>query len=214
MIFRIALLLGLWVLTTLTAVGGFYFEYQSQRIAKAGEDTLNAMEVLRLKNMPTTWERQLIHSLHTRTTNLSFAEKRTLARVVVQAAVTYSVDPFLLMGLIETESSYRTGAVSNKGAVGLMQLRPFVARAMAVEMGDRGSQVRLTELTTNVRLGSYYLAKLLRRFDGDLSLALEAYNQGPTRVAAKVNAGSRMKWRYAQKVLGARERLKRLGRAA
>jgi soluble lytic murein transglycosylase-like protein len=71
------------------------------------------------------------------------------------------------------ESRFNPQAVSPKGAVGVMQLMPATARALGVDPRDASA---------NLEGGAAYLAQLLRAFNGDLTLALAAYNAGPDAV--------------------------------
>jgi soluble lytic murein transglycosylase len=90
------------------------------------------------------------------------------------AAERYGLDPELIKAVIKVESSFDPAAVSEKGAMGLMQLMPATAEEM---------QVRAPfEAEENIMGGSRYLRKLLDLFEGDLQLGLAAYNAGPSRV--------------------------------
>lgn len=89
----------------------------------------------------------------------------------------------LVDSVIRQESGGRVDAVSNKGALGLMQLMPSTARDMANELGIPFSVAKLTrDGQYNKTLGSEFLNKMLVRYDGDSALALAAYNAGPARV--------------------------------
>lgn len=90
-----------------------------------------------------------------------------------RAADRYSVSPSLLAALARQESGWRQSIVSPKGAVGLTQLMPPTARALAVNPLDPAA---------NLDGGARYLRTLLDRFDGDVERALAAYNAGPGRV--------------------------------
>lgn len=86
-------------------------------------------------------------------------------------------DPLLLLSLIRQESAFNETARSRVGALGLMQLMPMTGRRVA------GLKAReLLEPVKNVNAGSRYLDILLKRFDGDVELALAAYNAGPLAV--------------------------------
>ena len=93
--------------------------------------------------------------------------------------------------------------------MGLMQLRPFVARDVAARrrIAWTGEET-LYSPEVNVRLGVLYLTELIERFDGDLHKALTAYNYGPTRVSRMIRAGEYGGSRYAQAILERYERLR------
>ena len=96
-------------------------------------------------------------------------------REIQGAAQRYGVDSLLLASIVEAESSFRPDAVSNKGALGLMQLMPlhFGAGDTALEPIDP------LDPSVNLDLGARYLRDLRKRYDGDLELALGAYHAGP-----------------------------------
>lgn len=82
----------------------------------------------------------------------------------------HGLDPLLVRALIRAESHFDPRAVSPKGAVGLMQLMPLTAQRYGV--GNRFDPVQ------NVEGGVRYLRDLIAMFEGDLTLALAAYNAG------------------------------------
>lgn len=90
------------------------------------------------------------------------------------------VDPYLVAALINAESGFRPGVVSRAGAVGLMQIKPSTARSMAKGAGVSGKITvqTLSSPDQNIRVGTRYLAYLLKRYDGDATSALAAYNAG------------------------------------
>lgn len=97
-----------------------------------------------------------------------------LAALIDKVGRRNGVDPDLIKAVIEVESSYRDDAVSPAGAAGLMQLMPASARRLNV--ADR------FDIQQNVQGGVAWLAMLLHRYHGRLSLALAAYNAGEAPV--------------------------------
>lgn len=119
-----------------------------------------------------------------------------LDRIVRDAAARHQVDPALVKAVISTESGWNPHAVSNKGAVGLMQLIPGTAQRFGVGNPFDPAQ--------NVEGGTTYLKTLLDRYNGDLDKTLAAYNAGEH--AVDVNRGVPPYWetqRYVQKVQNA-----------
>ncbi len=96
---------------------------------------------------------------------------------VTAAAQAAGIDPLLLLALVREESRYDRLVISPARAVGLAQILPTTAQAMT---GDPSFTAhRLKDPATNLTLGARYLRLQLDRFDGDLRLALAAYNAGP-----------------------------------
>lgn len=103
---------------------------------------------------------------------------------VVDMGSTGSIERALALGLTRQESGFQTAVVSPAGALGLMQLMPDTARAMASRTKQPFDLARLTrEPAYNVSLGTQYLADMLEKFGGSYELALSAYNAGPNRTA-------------------------------
>lgn len=100
--------------------------------------------------------------------------REQLHNMIEQVAMRYNVDPALIKAIIMAESGYNPRAVSKKGAIGLMQLMPRTARELGVK--------ELFDPEDNVEAGVRYFKRLLRRFGGDVRLALAAYNAGSTKV--------------------------------
>jgi soluble lytic murein transglycosylase len=97
-----------------------------------------------------------------------------LAPLIARHSSLQNLDPKLVRALIQIESGYNDRALSNKGAMGLMQLVPDTANDLAVRNPYDPEE--------NVRGGTTYLRRLLDRFSGSLELALAAYNAGPGAV--------------------------------
>lgn len=93
-----------------------------------------------------------------------------IAALVTEIATAQKIDPLLVLAVIATESAFQADAISPGNAQGLMQLMPETAR----RFGARD----LLDPAQNIRAGTRYLRWLLGYFEGDLSLALAAYNAG------------------------------------
>lgn len=97
-----------------------------------------------------------------------------LSPIIAEAASTHRVDPRLVAAVMRRESAFNANAVSRVGAQGLMQLMPATAQFLGVTNPFDARQ--------NVFGGTRYLRTLLDTFDGNLDLALAAYNAGPGAV--------------------------------
>lgn len=94
-------------------------------------------------------------------------------------ATKYNLEPSLVCAIVYEESKFDPDVVSDKDAIGLMQILPDTANVLAKEMGIQNLQrddLFLPEI--NVRFGTYYFRQLLDRYGGDVDLALAAYNAG------------------------------------
>jgi hypothetical protein len=93
--------------------------------------------------------------------------------LIAEAAHRQSLDPKLIRAVMHQESGFKPCAVSSKGALGLMQLMPATAAQLHVSDAFDPAQ--------NVAAGAKFLKELLTRYNGDLRLALVAYNAGSAR---------------------------------
>ncbi len=113
--------------------------------------------------------------LRTRLTIASTVNPSEFEQLIKNCSEKYGVNPSLIKAVIHAESGYNPNAVSSKGASGLMQLMPGTARSLKVT--DRFNP------KDNVEGGVKYLRFLLDTFQGDISLAVAAYNAGLNKVA-------------------------------
>ena len=102
------------------------------------------------------------------------ANREKIDQMVREVSDRYRVDPALVRAVVETESNYKTTAISSRGALGLMQLVPGTAQQLGVSNAFDPKQ--------NLDGGVRYLHSLLERYNGDLDKALAAYNAGPGAV--------------------------------
>jgi soluble lytic murein transglycosylase-like protein len=98
-----------------------------------------------------------------------------LAAMAVEAARRHGLDPDLVQAVVAVESGFHPGAVSPKGAQGLMQLMPRTARALGVKDAF--------DPADNLDGGTRHLRALVTRYGGDVERALAAYNAGEGAVA-------------------------------
>jgi hypothetical protein len=101
-------------------------------------------------------------------------KSRSFDELIDRHASRNGVRTDLVRAVIQVESAFNPRAISNKGAMGLMQLMPATARQFGVR--------NALDPAENVRGGVAYLRQLLDRYDGDERLALAAYNAGPGAV--------------------------------
>lgn len=94
----------------------------------------------------------------------------TIDRFIVEASARNGLDPVLIYAQMHTESSFKRGAISPKGARGLMQLMPATAARFGV--------TNIFDPQQNIEGGARYMRFLLDAFDGDVQLALAGYNAG------------------------------------
>jgi len=97
-----------------------------------------------------------------------------LQPIILRAANRHQVDPALVRAIIMAESRYNPKAISRRGARGLMQLMPDTAESLGV--GDSFNPEQ------NINAGVRHFKRLLDRFEGDVKLALAAYNAGSRKV--------------------------------
>ncbi len=114
-------------------------------------------------------------SSSTTTTNSTSASHTDYKAIIEDAAIKYNVPAKLIESVIKHESGFNPAAVSSAGATGLMQLMPSTAKYLGV--------TDATNPTQNIIGGTKYLRQMLDKFNGDMSLALAAYNAGPGNVS-------------------------------
>lgn len=108
--------------------------------------------------------------------------------VVTKYAKEYDLDPFMIYSIIKVESSFDERAESNKGAKGLMQITSSTGEWIAEKLNIEG--FKSDDLFTpeiNIRLGTWYFGYLTEKFDGNINLAIAAYNAGPGNVQNWLN---------------------------
>lgn len=103
--------------------------------------------------------------------------------IVTKYADGYMLDRYIIYSLIRVESKFDPDAISNRDAVGLMQITPQTGKYISRLMGDINfNKNNLYDPEINIKYGCFYLKKLLTDFDGDMNCALAAYNGGEGNV--------------------------------
>ena len=120
-----------------------------------------------------------------------------LSESIYDMAIAEGIHPSLGFQLVKVESGFKPGSRSSKGAIGYTQIRLKTARAYLPDITER----QLHDPEVNLRLGFRFLNDLLDRFDNDLSLALAAYNRGPTLVDSLLTTGENPSNGYPEAVM-------------
>lgn len=123
------------------------------------KDALEAGSAHLFPSVPTAWLKKTERIFHP---------------IIVQVANEHEIDPALIKAIIMAESGYDPKAISKRGAAGLMQLMPATAEALGVE--------DIFDPEHNIKGGVMYFKRLINHFQGDIKLALAAYNAGITKV--------------------------------
>lgn len=102
--------------------------------------------------------------------------------IVERHAKENDLEPALVMAMIKVESNYVVDAHSGK-ASGLMQLTDGTARWIAEKINIDIGAIDLMDPEDNIQLGCYYIRHLINNYDGNIDVALAAYNGGPGNVS-------------------------------
>ncbi len=120
-----------------------------------------------------------------------------LAALIYDVSLHERIDPELGFRVVHAESRFNPRAISSAGALGLAQVMPKTARMFVPDLTDE----ELFDAELNLRIGFRFLHQLLEKYSGDLSLALLAYNRGPTRLQQLLASGLDPRNGYASSVL-------------
>ncbi len=130
-------------------------------------------------------------------------EQKELVAVIWDKSKKYKYNWRMIVAVIMTESSFRPNIISNDPSYGLMQIKFETAKSAGGKVGIAlESEEDLFDITTNVKIGGFYLWEQILRFK-DVKKAIVAYNLGPTRTSriAKEKEGGEISTAYLEKVL-------------
>jgi soluble lytic murein transglycosylase len=146
--------------------------------------------------------------------DISEAEAKELSEVILEECSWYGLDPMLVLAVINVESRFQYGAVSPKGARGIMQILPYVGKSLIEEIGLHQTSYALPfrpefldDPFLNIKLGVYYLYGLRKSFR-NLTHALTAYNMGPTETKNRLENDIEISEEYATMVLATYQQYK------
>jgi soluble lytic murein transglycosylase-like protein len=133
--------------------------------------------------------------------DLTPVDRARVASAIQSAQQAHQLDPLLVLAIIEQESDFDPKARGTGGSMGLMQVRPFVARDIAKRHGIPWTGPRtLLDPAANVSIGACYLGEMFEMYP-DPALAIAAYNLGPYRVQRFVSRGHHPRPKYLLDVL-------------
>ncbi len=116
---------------------------------------------------------------------IAFLSPRQNTKVIVREGERRAIPPGLITAVMRQESNFHPEAKSHAGAVGLMQLLPSVGRRLARGEGiGRVGTRRLYDPAVNIRLGVKFLSSNLKKYDGNIALAISSYNADPRNLPA------------------------------
>lgn len=107
------------------------------------------------------------------------------------SASNYNVEPHLVAAIIRSESNFKTGRESRKGALGLMQIMPNTAAWVVQQAGFKeiDEEMLRHRADVSIEVGAWYLNSLLKQFDQNMIATIAAYNAGPGNVRKWLDSG-------------------------
>jgi soluble lytic murein transglycosylase len=144
---------------------------------------------------------QIIGYLQDKNMKLENEELKAISETVYDESMRYNVDYRLVLAIMKVESNFRYDAVSAKGARGLLQVKPSLARHIAEDVGIKwqGAET-LDEPETNIKIGIHFLSRLIEDFQ-NTNMALHAYHVGPYRFKKILTEKKKPEKRYLNLVL-------------
>lgn len=173
-------------------------------VSQAARERLSAMQAIHGSVLSSSERTKLALVRTMLDEKLDYLDEQTrdeLAEILYVESRLKGVDPLLTLAVIRQESYWDTHAESFVGALGLMQVRPFVGKAVAARIGVEwdGPQT-LTDPIRNVKIGIAYLSEMKQLYQHN-DLALAAYNLGPYRLKGILASGTSVPENYRTRVM-------------
>jgi soluble lytic murein transglycosylase len=151
---------------------------------------------------------QIVSFVRDENESLSDHELRTISEIVYDESSKKKVDYRLVLAIMKIESNFRNSAISRKGARGLLQVKPSLAKYVAQDVGVHWKgDTTLHEPDKNIKIGVHFFSQLIEDFDS-INMALHAYHVGPTRLKEIVADKKKPEKRYLNLVLNEYDRNK------
>lgn len=133
--------------------------------------------------------------------DLSEDEVRSISETVYEESREYDLDYRLVLAVMKVESNFRCNVVSRQGARGLLQVKPSLAKSIAIDKGIQWTGAgTLDEPDKNIQIGIHLLSELMGKFETTVA-ALHAYNVGPTRLKERAAEKNRTPRGFSKLVL-------------
>ncbi len=206
-VFTVFILVSVFTCFNVLSINYLEYTYNSydKRLSSNDEFIKLKDEILATKSAVSRYENILsVKESFAKMSNnsLSNAELIDCAITVVDEAERHNIEPELIVAIIATESSFRKDIVSNKGAVGLMQLLPPTAHYISKKHNhsDFINDVDLYDPVMNIKLGISYFAYLIEK-TGSIDHAIIAYNYGPVNLKRAIEKNRQLPKNYRKSVL-------------
>jgi len=171
----------------------------------SNEISLNWQPVLHIqndgkKNNKIDAVSQIVKAIGMFQPNLEKRHTIRYANIVRKESIKYGYDWRLIVAIMKAESNFDKRAVSNEGAIGLMQVMPKTAEWLSPKLNVGYFGIgSLYDPEYNIRLGIHYLNMMHKRF-GDIDMALIAYNRGPNKLMREISQGEETDSEFLEKV--------------